>query len=138
MYAGYKEEGDRCRIDGCDGVLGYAAVENCSCHIAPPCYQCVNRPLTCQECGWTDDNEPESRVIHDGHGIGIVEYKPKPLDSTKIDWRDKCHSSCSMLKEGVYPEGTTRAEVEAKVRGTFGGRFEMFRCGKFRYIAYTD
>lgn len=43
-----------------------------------------------------------------------------------------------MIKEGVYPEHLTRQEVEKEVKGTFGGRFEHFGNGKFKYIAYTD
>jgi len=43
-----------------------------------------------------------------------------------------------MIKRGVYPEGTTQAEVRAKVDGTFGGRFNYFRNGKFEFVAYTD
>jgi hypothetical protein len=43
-----------------------------------------------------------------------------------------------MLKRGVYPEGTTQAEVEKEVRGTFGGRFNSFGNGHFEYVAYTD
>lgn len=42
------------------------------------------------------------------------------------------------LEEGVYPEGATQTDVLAKVAGTFGGRFEYFRDGKFKYTAYTD
>jgi len=30
------------------------------------------------------------------------------------------------------------ATVESVVKGTFGGRFEQFGGGKFKYIAYTD
>lgn len=77
-------------------------------------------------------------IIHGGCGIGIVEHKPRQLDSTKIDYRSKMHTASTMIKEGVYPEGTQRGEVEAEVRGTFGGRFEQFGGGKFRYVAYTD
>ena len=43
-----------------------------------------------------------------------------------------------MIKEGVYPAALSREEVENEVRGTFGGRFEYFKDGKFKYIAYTD
>ncbi len=138
MYRGYKEEGDTCGIDGCCGTLGFDKVENCSCHLSAPCRQCVDNPLWCCECGWTDESEPPSRIVHGGGGIGVVEFKPKQLDSTKIDYRSKMHSGCSMVKEGVYPEGTTQSEVENEVRGTFGGRFEKFGGGKFRYIVYTD
>ena len=66
------------------------------------------------------------------------ENAPRPLDNSKIDYRVKMHTHFSMIKEGVYPEGTSREEVESVVRGTFGGRFELFENGKFRYIAYTD
>lgn len=71
-------------------------------------------------------------------GDRLVPNGKRKLDSTKIDFHSKSHSSCSMIKEGVYPKGTTQEEVEEKVRGTFGGRFERFGCCEFRYIAYTD
>jgi len=43
-----------------------------------------------------------------------------------------------MIKEGVYPLHMSMEEVRQEVRGTFGGRFEYFKDGKFKYIAYTD
>lgn len=138
MYAGYKEEGDTCGIDGCRGVLAFANVENCSCHISGPCSQCTSNPLRCPECGWTDEHEPETRFAHAGGGISTVESKPRMLDNSKIDYRSKIHTASTMLKEGVYPDGASQSEVAAAVRGTFGGRFEQFGGGRFRYIAYTD
>ena len=57
-------------------------------------------------------------------------WKPRPLDPTKIDFHNKPHSNSSMIKEGVYPEGTTKEEVRKVVDGTFGGRFpEKVRVG---------
>ena len=50
MYLG-KEEGDKCGLDGCDGIMGYPPSENCSCHICAPCSSCVDVKLTCQKCG---------------------------------------------------------------------------------------
>lgn len=138
MIAGYSEEGDKCREAGCSGVLGYERVEGCSCHIAPPCHACVSNPLTCPVCGWTDEAEPAHRYVSVAPGLSMQEPKPRQLDSTKIDYRIKMHSGSSQLCEGVYPEGTTREVVESVVKGTFGGRFELFDGGKFRYIAYTD
>lgn len=35
----------------CQGVMGYEQVENCSCHISPPCGRCENNPLVCDTCG---------------------------------------------------------------------------------------
>jgi len=61
-----------------------------------------------------------------------------PLDNTKVSWRYIPHTHFTMIKEGVYPEHMTREEVEKEVIGTFGGRFEQFGGGKFKYIAYTD
>jgi hypothetical protein len=68
----------------------------------------------------------------------IWESKPRPLDATKVDWHSKGHTNSSMIKEGVYPAGTAQAEVRKLVDGTFGGRFEQFGGGKFKFIAYTD
>ncbi len=63
---------------------------------------------------------------------------PRPLDPRKIDYRIKPHSGASQICEGVYPPHATKHDVEEKVRGTFGGRFESFADGRFKYIAYTD
>lgn len=45
------EEGQKCNRGGCDGDMGYHPVENCSCHINPPCSACVDNPLVCLKCG---------------------------------------------------------------------------------------
>lgn len=65
-------------------------------------------------------------------------FQERELDSTKISWKSKSHTNSSMIKEGIYPEGASQADVEKEVKGTFGGRFESFGNGKFKYIAYTD
>ncbi len=135
MYLGFPEEGDHC--PECGTSIVYPKVEGCSCHINPPCGACVDNRLTCPSCGWEDES-PDSKEVPVAPGLSMREYKPRELDNTKIDYRIKMHSSSSQLCEGVYPEGTTRGEVEAKVKGTFGGRFEQFGGGRFRYVAYTD
>jgi hypothetical protein len=137
VYAGYLEEGDRCRESGCSGVLAFPKAENCSCHISPPCHACTSVCLKCPECGWADESEPE-RFIPVCDGLSMLEHKPRPLDNTKVDYRCKFHSGASMIKEGVYPEGMAAAEVRKVVDGTFGGRFEQFGGGRFKFIAYTD
>ena len=48
-------EGDICNRDGCNGVLAYPPVENCSCHIDPPCGQCIGNLLTCPVCEWEEE-----------------------------------------------------------------------------------
>lgn len=137
MYAGFHEDGDRCPESGCGGSLHYPPVMNCSCHIAAPCSDCTDRVLTCRECGWQEE-APDFNDIPVAPGLVMREYKPTPLDPTKIDYRIKMHTSSTQICEGVYPIGATSAEVESVVRGTFGGRFEKFRDGKFLYVAYTD
>jgi hypothetical protein len=137
MYHGYMEEDDKC--PKCrTGKLYYPKVENCSCHINPPCWECTNVKLTCDNCEWEDDSEPYKYVQTEYHGLSERVHKPKPLDKTKVDFRCKPHTHFTMIKEGVYPEHMTQEEVRKKVVGTFGGRFEYFRGGKFKYIAYTD
>lgn len=46
------EEGETCGRAGCTGLLSFREPENCSCHIAPPCWECAHAPLRCDECGW--------------------------------------------------------------------------------------
>lgn len=45
-----KNEGEVCNVDGCEGIIQYPKVINCSCHISPPCSACVDNELTCTEC----------------------------------------------------------------------------------------
>lgn len=47
------EEGEICRRRGCAGILAYPRVENCSCHISPPCTACVENAVRCPECDWS-------------------------------------------------------------------------------------
>lgn len=44
-------EGHKCNVDGCEGILEFPPVENCSCHISPPCGACTDNLLTCNICG---------------------------------------------------------------------------------------
>jgi hypothetical protein len=135
-------EGDTCGRKGCVGVLAEHEVENCSCHIAPPCSACTAPREYCPECGWQakDDTVMAEGAITLGWGFARVERKPRVLDRSKIDYVKGMHSSSSMKVTGVFPPGTTKAEVLELVEGTFGGRFERFNpeTGDFTYIAYTD
>jgi len=51
------DEGDNCP-EGCGGTMQPRDVENCSCHISPPCHACVSAGIECDTCGWelTEDN----------------------------------------------------------------------------------
>lgn len=56
MIDGYLEEGDKC--PECGGVMEYPhMVENCSCHISPPCSACLSVVITCSSCGY-EQEEP--------------------------------------------------------------------------------
>lgn len=48
------DEGMQCPEGDCGGALYFPKVEDCSCHIAPPCAACTDIVLTCNRCGWED------------------------------------------------------------------------------------
>jgi hypothetical protein len=136
-------EGDTCFRNGCCGTIEVHPVEGCSCHISAPCSACTSPRNFCRVCSWQERDEDDTindhSVKYSDRTQGIIQsWKPRPLDPRKIDYRTLSHTNSSQICEGVYPEGTTREEVLARVIGTFGGRFEYFKDGKFRYIAYTD
>lgn len=140
MSFGY-EEGSTCGRNGCTGAIELHEVEDCSCHLSAPCYEHTKPRAFCPDCGWeeSDDHVINDYVVSVDKSSGVYRcWEPRKLDSSKIDWRNLPHSSCSMIKEGVYPPGTTREDVEKLVVGTFGGRFAQFGNGTFKYIAYTD
>lgn len=134
-------EGTACNRDGCTGIIEEGPREGgCSCHINPPCSACTTPSNFCPVCDWQEKDDPlvimEVTTIH--VPTGFAERKKRVLDPTKIDYRIEGHSNSSQLCIGVYPEGTKQSEVEARVRGTFGGRFNHFGNGRFEYVAYTD
>jgi hypothetical protein len=133
------EDGAICGRDGCAGVIGSHDVENCSCHLGAPCGQCTSPKGFCPECDWEEvkeknTNPPVSRWVNNTR---ITEVDVT-VDATKLHYRSEPHSSCSMSKVGTYPDGMTIQQVRKEVNGTFGGRFDSFGDGKFRFIAYTD
>lgn len=135
------EEGEVCGRDGCAGVIEFKPHPgNCSCHISPPCSACTSVDLHCPECGWdAAEFRFNDHIVTVNKQTQVYEsWRPRPLDKTKIDWHSKSHTNSSMIKEGVYPEGATRDDVRKVVDGTFGGRFEQFGGGTFKFIAYTD
>lgn len=147
------EEGAVCGRNGCKGIIELRPHKGCYCHISPPCGACTTPREHCPDCGWSAEEEERSFYINgfrcvaeskDDAELGpyssrpLLDWKPRPLDPTKIDWHTRSHTHSSMICEGVYPPGTTSDEVRARVDGTFGGRFEEFGNGRFKFIAYTD
>ena len=50
------EEGDNC--PECNfGDMLYNKVEDCSCHIDPPCSACVENSLVCDNCGYEEGED---------------------------------------------------------------------------------
>lgn len=133
-------EGDVCARSGCTGIIASHAVKDCYCHICAPCSNCTAPRNFCPECDWHEANDPLVIMGAVAYYLpeGFVQRKKRVLDPTKIDYRIEQHSNSSQLCIGVYPEGTTSQEIEAIVKGTFGGRFNKFRNGEFEYVAYTD
>lgn len=133
-------EGDTCNRAGCAGSIAMHPSENCSCHIAPPCGSCTSPRNFCPDCDWQEKDDPlvvmEVTTIYVADGW--TERKKRILDPTKIDYRVEMHSNSSQLCIGVYPPTATHSDVEAVVKGTFGGRFNKFAGGHFEYVAYTD
>ena len=135
------EKGDVCNRNGCEGIIAEHDKEgSCSCHIHPPCGYCTTETAYCPVCNW-DAKEQQRESEASRPVYKHTEYKHKTfddLDKTKIDWICESHTHFSMIKRGVYPEGTEMSDVAKLVKGTFGGRFSYFYNGDFKYIAYTD
>ena len=51
------EEGSKCNREGCNGIIELPLVEECYCHISPPCNACIENKLQCTECGWENEEE---------------------------------------------------------------------------------
>jgi hypothetical protein len=51
------EPGDVCNRNGCKGIIEEHEVENCSCHISPPCSQCTEDRTYCSECDYRGKDE---------------------------------------------------------------------------------
>ncbi len=57
------DEGDICpecsgtRTDGKKARLVFAKPKNCSCHISPPCSECVDARLICPDCHQFPDDD---------------------------------------------------------------------------------
>lgn len=142
------EEGSAC-TECNNGVLEYQQIENCYCHLTAPCHFCVHQKLECCSCGEVYEHEEEEFpkiVSTEFEGLYVkINDKPKTiddLDKTKIDYLPPRNSYASMVYTGVYPENEDDSEIRSKIRdklkGSFGGRFNYFRNGRFEFVAYTD
>jgi len=83
------EEGSPCPEQGCNGSMGLAKVENCSCHIAPPCSACTDAGYECEKCGFrTAEPKEEPEYVEtpikvvDRTGSFTSTYTANPFNST--------------------------------------------------------
>ncbi len=51
------KEGEICNRGGCPGIMEFKEVENCMCHIRPPCNACVDNLFRCDTCGETEGDD---------------------------------------------------------------------------------
>lgn len=151
-------KGETCNRDGCQGIIDEHEKEGgCSCHINPPCSYCTTDAAYCPECNWhpEDDIPPvdtemdkKNREYYQRENEKWAAQRKsfyrkyngqEPIE--KLEMRNESHTHFSQIIIGVFPKGTeTRASIEEKAIGTFGGRFELWNPerGSFKYIAYTD
>lgn len=40
-----------------EGIMEWPEIENCSCHVSPPCSGCVNKVLICNSCNYEDRDD---------------------------------------------------------------------------------
>ncbi len=147
-------KGEKCNRNNCDGIIDKHEKEGgCSCHINPPCSHCTDSSEYCPVCDWSGREEQQAYEPVTNNGYESYkrlmyerdEWKKRlqakmrgelPID--KIEYDILSHTHFTQICEGVYPEGTTMEDVLKKVNGSFGGRFQHFDDGKFKFIAYTD
>lgn len=154
-----KIKGDKCNRDGCEGIVDEHPTETqCSCHINPPCSHCVDSRDYCPVCGWEGSEEQakaqkidsetqkrnreyyerENKKWSDLRESFYRKYNGNE-GAEKLEMWSESHTHFTMIKRGVFPKGTeSRASIEPKVKGTFGGRFTRFTETSFEYIADTD
>lgn len=144
--------------EGCGGTLKFPVVENCTCHINPPCGNCSNNPLTCDNCGWecpppTHNNDPyQSELWKEYLKKMTPPFTSELIDGKKlIDWNYDSRSGSTMVYRGRY-EGSVTAEdiINYLGDGTFGHRGPVLwpdrdnrtgrslQKGSFIYTKITD
>ena len=119
-------------------------VENCSCHINPPCSACVNNQAECKDCGWQEPvpaDEPASAspqayapyVPFKGYEYKIGEGKR--LHSVFYDGR----SGSTMVFRGEIEGDVSAKEIfDLLGDGTFGHRGPVIHGKTFEYTKITD
>jgi len=137
------EEGDQCP-ECRAGNMSFPPVENCSCHIAPPCHACTNRLLTCNTCGWEfEPPKPKAswRSVAPGIFASHIHRPSKDLGNGKriFDYSYDSSSGSTMHYTGrCTPEVTPQDILDYFESGTFGHRGPTISNGRFSFTKITD
>lgn len=138
------EEGQTCP-ECKEGLLDYPKVQNCSCHINSPCWNCVDNKLTCNSCGWEepeiDRSIPSYRMICPGIMEQVYKRPLKEFANGRIfDYDYDSRSGSTMVWRGRYIGKVTAEEILNYFgKGTFGHRGPfIYENGKFEYTKITD
>ena len=130
-------EGDPCPQCGESTVK---EIENCSCHISPPCSACVDALLFCRKCGWED--EP---IKYEPSTVSVEPYKhvqsTRDLGNGKriLNYQMDSNSGSTMVYTGYYEGDVTWADIIGCFGdGTFGHRLGVLHNGYFKYTKITD
>ncbi len=129
--------------DECGGVLHYPKVDNCSCHINPPCSACTDITLTCDNCGWEQEY---LAPIDSSKSYALPEYKPFTGYEYQIAEGKRLHSvfydgssGSTMVFKGKIEGDVSAQEIFEKLGdGTFGHRGPSIFGNTFTYTKITD
>lgn len=146
-------DGEVCGEDGCNGLLHQPEkVENCSCHINPPCSACVSNWPVCDECGRVAEAQPSTHTAPLTPEQEALLWKPmldeyrasmarRKIDEGKFVTDLHCNGSSgsTMVWTGGYEGPVTPEDIKNHFGdGTFGHRGPSMGGGRFRYTLITD
>lgn len=137
------EEGQNC--PECNKALMKFHVENCSCHISPPCSSCTDAPLMCQGCGYTYEFE---REVYKSSKTADYSYMPYGRKSRVADLGDgkklldfeyDSSSGSTMVYRGKIEGNVTPKDIlDYFGSGTFGHRGPSILGNSFTFTKITD
>ena len=126
------------------GRMHFPKVENCSCHINPPCSACTGNKLTCDDCGW-EYEPPAPETLYRMTAPGLTEvYTRRPsveLGGGKrlFDFDYNSASGSTMEYSGkCTPEVKPKDILDYFGSGTFGHRGPTIHNGRFFFTKITD
>ena len=141
----YPEEGGPCTQQNCTGYFFFPPVENCSCHIAPPCGRCVDNPLTCNTCWYAVEKEHETLTEQLAQKTYETWHVPRHKTTHSFpngrvfNYGYDSRSGSTMEYKGDYEgEVTVKEIIDWLGDGTFGHRGPFFGPKTWSYTKITD